>query len=136
MKRSELEALDKADLVALAERQAERIAELEARLSGVDGRLEELERRTMRGAAPFAREDAKRARSPKRPGRKGGHDGAFRIRPDDDDVGRWIDVPLERCPGCGAALDPASDEVFDQTIIDAPPAAPSMPRPRHRRSSA
>lgn len=71
MKRSELEALDKADLVALAERQAGRIAELEARLSGMDGRLEELERRTMRGAAPFAREDAKRARSPKRSGRKG-----------------------------------------------------------------
>ena len=128
MKRSELEALDKADLVALAERQAERIAELEARLSGMDGRLEELERRAMRGAAPFAREDAKRASSPKRPGRKGGHDGAFRIRPDDDDVDRWIDVPLERCPGCGAALDPASDEVFDQAIIEVPPAAPEIIR--------
>ena len=53
MKRSDLEALDKGRLVDLAEALAARIAELEARLAGIDGWLEELERRAMRGAAPF-----------------------------------------------------------------------------------
>ena len=128
MKRSDLEALDKPGLVDLAERQAARIAELEARLAGVDGRLEELERRAMRGAAPFARPPEKRSKTRKRPGRKGGHDGAFRVRPEDSDVDRWIDVALERCPDCGLALDPASDEAVEQTVIEVPRVAPEIIR--------
>jgi hypothetical protein len=128
MKRPELEALDKSDLVALAEAQAARIDELEARLAGVDARFEELERKAMRGAAPFARSDGKRSKAPKRPGRKGGHEGAFRVRPEDDAVDRWIDVPLERCPGCGGALDPDTDAAIEQTIIEIPPAAPEIVR--------
>ena len=128
MNRSELEALAKRDLVDLAERQALRIAELEARLASIDGRLEELERKAMRGAAPFARDGAKRCKTPKRPGRKGGHAGSFRVRPDDDAVDRHVDVRLERCPGCGATLDPATDEAIEQTVIEVPPVAPENVR--------
>ena len=128
MNRSELEALDKSELVELAERQAERIADLEARLAGVDRRLEEIERKAMRGAAPFARPEDQRARAPKRPGRKGGHEGAFRARPSDDEVDRWIDVPLERCPHCGDALSSETDQAVEQTIIEAPPVAPEVVR--------
>jgi hypothetical protein len=61
MNRADLDALDRAGLVALALRQAERIAELE--------------RGALRGAAPFARPEGKRLPSPQRPGRKGGHAG-------------------------------------------------------------
>ena len=103
MDRSELEALAKPDLIDLAERQAGRIAELEARLAGIDHRVEELERKAVRGAAPFAREGTGRRKAAKRPGRKGGHKGSFRVRPDDDAGDRDIDVPVDQCPGCAAA---------------------------------
>lgn len=128
MERSDLEALEKAELVALAERQARRIAELEARLSGLAERLEALERRSARGAAPFAREDEKRAKAPRRPGRKGGHEGTWRRRPDDDAVDCHVDVPLERCPDCGLAFDPATDRAVEQTIIDVPPVTAQVVR--------
>ena len=81
MNRADLEALDRATLADLVLRQAERLAELEARLAEMERRFEELERRASRGAAPFARPESKRSPSPKRPGRKGGHVGACRIRP-------------------------------------------------------
>src|SRR5437764_11660868 len=81
MNRAEVDSLDKTALVELVLRQAERIAQLEARLAEQEQRLAELERRGVRGAAPFARPESKRSPSPKRPGRKGGHEGLFRVRP-------------------------------------------------------
>src|SRR5262249_40891673 len=124
MNRADLESLDKARLVELALRQAERIAELEARLAGLEGRFAGRERRAVRGAAPFARPESKRSLSPKRPGRKGGHEGLFRVRPPDEEVDRHIDVPLECCPHCGDRLASASDQVVEQTIIEVPPVRP------------
>ena len=128
MKRTELEALDKASLVDLAEKQAARIADLEGRLAGIDAQLEELERRAMRGAAPFARPPEKRSKACKRPGRKGGHDGFFRVRPSEEDVARRIDVPLEQCSACGAALDPTTDVTIEQTLLEIPPITPEIIR--------
>jgi hypothetical protein len=129
MNRSELESLNKTALVDLALRQGERIAELEARVATLEGRLlemaqrfEELERRAMRGAAPFARPEGKRSTSPKRPGRKGGHGGSFRVRPPEDAVDQRIEVALTHCPRCGTALAPETDEPLEQTLIEAPPA--------------
>lgn len=90
--------LSKSHLVELVLRQAERIAELETRLGEMERRFEELERRALRGAAPFARPESKRARSPKRPGRKGGHEGVFRVRPPEEAVNCRIEVPLTHCP--------------------------------------
>jgi transposase len=115
MNRAELELLDKASLVELVLRQAAMIAELARR-------LEELERRAVRGAAPFARPPDKRSISPKRPGRKGGHEGSYRVRPADEAVDRRIEVALTHCPRCGAALAAAADEVLEQTLIEAAPA--------------
>src|SRR5688572_22005012 len=95
-------------------RQAERMAELEARLAEMERRFEELERRASRGAAPFARPESKRSPSPKRPGRKGGHAGACRIRPPEETVDRRIEAPLTRCPHRDGALAPETDEILEQ----------------------
>src|SRR5436190_24227273 len=121
MNRDDLESLDKASLVDLALGQAKRIAELEGRLAEMERRLAELERRAVRGAAPFARPESKRSPSPKRPGRKGGHEGLFRVRPPYEEVDCRIEVPLERCPHCGDRLTVERDQVIEQTIIEVPP---------------
>ena len=128
MNRADLEALDRATLADLVLRQAERMAELEARLAEMERRFEELERRASRGAAPFARPESKRSPSPKRPGRKGGHVGACRIRPPEETVDRRIEAPLTRCPHCGGALAPETDEILEQTLIEAPPVRPHVIR--------
>lgn len=128
MNRADLEALDRATLADLVLRQAERLAELEARLAEMERRFEELERRASRGAAPFARPESKRSPSPKRPGRKGGHVGACRIRPPEETVDRRIEAPLTRCPRCGGALAPETDEILEQTLIEAPPVRPHVIR--------
>ena len=128
MNRAYLDSLDKAALVDLALRQAERIAELEVQLADLERRFAELERRAFRGAAPFARPESKRSPSPKRPGRKGGHEGVFRVRPPDEEVDRRIEVPLEHCPHCGDTLAPETDGVVEQTIIEVPPVRPEVIR--------
>ena len=128
MHRADLEALDNATLADLVLRQAERVAELEAWLVEMERRFEELERRALRGAAPFARPEGKRSPSPKRPGRKGGHEGACRVRPPEEAVDRRIDVPLTRCPHCGGALAPETDALLEQTLIEAPPVRPHVIR--------
>jgi len=128
MNRAEVDSLDKTALVELVLRQAERIAQLEARLAEQEQRLAELERRAVRGAAPFARPESKRSPSPKRPGRKGGHEGLFRVRPPDEEVDCRIEVPLERCPHCGDRLTGERDQVIEQTIIEVPPLRPQVIR--------
>ncbi len=128
MNRAELESLDKASLVDLVLRQGERIAALEAQLVELAGRLAELERRAVRGAAPFARAEEKRSAAPKPPGRKGGHEGLFRVRPEEADVDERIEVPLERCPHCGEELSPAADRAVEQTIVELPPYRPHLIR--------
>jgi transposase len=120
MTRAELESLDKASLVEVALRLAERGAELEARQIDLERRFDELSRLVVRGAAPFSRPESKRSASPKRPGRKGGHEGASRQRHSDGDVDEWIEVPLERCTRCGAGLASETDKVVEQTLIEAP----------------
>lgn len=128
MKRDDLDSLDKASLVDLALRQAQRIGELEARLTEMEVRFVALERRLVRGAAPFGRPESKRSPSPKRPGRKGGHEGSFRVRPPDEEVDRRIEVTLERCPYCDDRLAAATDEVVEQTIIEVPQVRPEVIR--------
>lgn len=120
MNRAELESLDKAALVDLALRQAARISELEAGLANLERRFEELARVALRGAAPFARPQTKRSSSPKRSGRKKGHEGTSRRRHDDSEIDQRIDAPLEACPQCGEAFATETDEVIEQTIVEAP----------------
>ena len=126
MKRKDLEKLDKAALVDLVLDQAGRIASLEARLLEMAARLEEVERRAMRGAAPFSRGSGKPAGERKRPGRRKGHEGSRRDRPGDGTVNERVDVPLERCPACDAALAAATDRALTQWIVEVPPIFPRI----------
>jgi len=128
MNRADLDSLDRTSLIELVLRQAERIAALEGQLAELGQRLAELERRSVRGAAPFARPESKRSLSPKRPGRKGGHEGMFRVRPPDAEVNRRIEIPLEHCPHCGDRLAGTTDEIVEQTIIEVPPVRPEVIR--------
>src|SRR6202043_963658 len=79
----QLEALraQNASLHQQLEVKTKRIAQLEAA-------LQEAQRAAHRQAAPFRVEPQKRAVAPKRPGRKRGHPGAFRHKPDhiDEDI--------------------------------------------------
>ena len=135
MNRRDLETLDREALVDLAERQARlieaqdrRIADLQAKLSGLEERFAALERQSLRGAAPFARPEAKRKTSPGRPGRKGGHDGRYRVRPPDEMIDRRIEVGLTACPHCGGALAAATERAIEQTIVEVAPATPEVIR--------
>ena len=128
MDRAKLESLDTATLVELVLRQTERIAELGGQLADMERRFEELERRSMRGAAPFARPEGKRSAAPKRPGRKGGHEGACRVCPPEEAIDCRIEAPLTQCPHCGEALKPETDEILEQTLIEAPLACPQVIR--------
>jgi hypothetical protein len=60
MTRAALDSLDKAALANLLLRQAEQIAELEARLIGMEHRFAEVERRTLRSTQPSARSETNR----------------------------------------------------------------------------
>ena len=60
MTRAEVDSLDKASLADLLLRQAEQIAELEARLVGMERRFAEVERHGLRGAGASARGEVNR----------------------------------------------------------------------------
>jgi len=72
--------------------QTKRIAQLEEALQAA-------ERAAHRQAAPFRIEEKKRVLTPKPPGRKHGHPGAFRHQP--DHIDESIEVALCVCPHCG-----------------------------------
>lgn len=115
-----------------------RIAELEAQLHEalalieqlrqenrrLRERLEELERAAARQAAPFRRPEAKKipAEQRKKPGRKPGHPGAFRTTP--QQIDEVIDLPLDRCPGCGGSVQQV--RVVEQIIEEIEPIRPRV----------
>jgi transposase len=75
---------------------------LRAQVAALQARVEELERASLRQAAPFRVPPEKRKAEPRRPGRKKGHPGAWRPRPAHVDA--EVEVPLDGCPACGGAL--------------------------------
>jgi transposase len=95
-----------------------RIAELQAA-------LEAAQRAAHRQAAPFRIEAQKRAAAPKRPGRKHGHPGAFRHKPEQTD--EHIEVQLCSCPHCGGAQF-KDQHAIEQLIEDIPPVRPHVTR--------
>jgi transposase len=108
-----LEALKAA--LAENERLRRRIAELEAE-------LEEAKKLAARQAAPFRRREnlKKPEAEKKKPGRKPGHPGAYRVRPQILDES--LEVPLCGCPHCGGPVnDPQKCEQFIQEL---PPIQP------------
>ena len=116
----ELEALrvQNASLHQEREVQTKRIAQLEEALQAA-------QRAAHRQAAPFRIEPQKRAVAPKRPGRKHGHAGAFRHKP--DHIDEHIEVELCCCPHCGGSRfkDP---HTIEQLIEDIPAVRPHVTR--------
>jgi transposase len=98
--------------------QTQRMAQLEEALQGA-------ERAVHRQAAPFRIEEKKRVLTPKPPGRKHGHRGAFRHQP--AHIDQAIEAQLCACPHCGATefMDPSRIEQF---IEDIPPVRPQVTR--------
>ena len=120
-----------------ADSQNKRIAELEAenqslreQLRKALERIEELEQAGHRQAAPFRRRPKKiiPPEQRKRPGRKEGHEGTYRMTP--DSIDEQIDVPLERCPHCGGPLEEI--RVVEQVIEEVEPVRPKVTRLRTR----
>ena len=81
------------ELVELVQQLRRRIAELEDQL-----------REAHRQAAPFERREAlkKPPQEKKSPGRKPGHPGQYRVRP--ERIDREEEVPLAACPNCGGEV--------------------------------
>jgi transposase len=98
--------------------QAKRIAQLEEALQAA-------ERAAHRQAAPFRIEEKKRLSAPKRPGRKPGHPGAFRHKP--DQIDEDIEVQLCSCPHCGGTQFKDHTAV-EQLIEDIPSLRPYVTR--------
>ena len=122
-------------LIDLVAQQAQRIIEqqqqinaLNQQLSQLQERLDKLERQSKRGAAPFAIDQDKRKTDRKRSGRKGGHKGQYRQRPDDTEIDQYIEVPLTHCPDCGGLLCEHTKQTVEQTIIESPPIKPQLIR--------
>lgn len=107
---------ENASLREQIEAKTKRIAELEEA-------LEAAERAAHRQAAPFRIEEQKRALEPKRPGRKPGHPGAFRQKP--DHIDEEITVQLCSCPNCGGTQFKDQSEI-EQFIEDIAPIVPKV----------
>ena len=116
----ELDALrtENASLHQQLEVKTKRIAQLEEALQAA-------QRAAHRQAAPFRVEPQKRAVAPKRPGRKRGHPGAFRHKP--DHIDEDIEVGLCSCPHCGGTQF-KDQNAIEQLIEDIPPVRPHVTR--------
>lgn len=101
-----------------------KVASLEDMVQRLLKRVDELERKGKRQAAPFSKGDPKK--KPKRPGRKkGGKKGRRNPRPKPKQVDETIDVPLpERCPDpeCQGELERV--RTAEQFQTDLPPVEP------------
>src|SRR3984893_16976456 len=116
----ELDALrtQNASLHQQLEVKTKRIAQLEEALQAA-------QRAAHRQAAPFRVEPQKRAVAPKRPGRKRGHPGACRHKP--EVIDESLEVQLCSCPYCGGSQfkDP---HTIEQLIEDIPSVRPHITR--------
>jgi len=77
----------------------QQIKDTDDRNQGLSAKVQELERKTARQAAPFRIPEKDRANDPRPPGRPKGHPGHHRSIP--DHVDEEITVPLKSCPQCG-----------------------------------
>jgi transposase len=114
----EVEALrvENASLHQQLEVKTKRIAELQ-------GALKAAQRAAHRQAAPFRVEPQKRALAPKRPGRKRGHPGASRHKP--EQIDEHIEAQLCCCPQCGGRQF-KDQHTIEQLIEDIPPVRPHV----------
>lgn len=110
------------ELATLVQHQAAEIARLKQRIA----ELEEQLRQALRQSAPFERRAAlkKPPDEKKPPGRKPGHPGAFRVRP--QRIDHEVEVPLAGCPGCGGEVSELTR--CEQIIEELPPIEPVRTR--------
>jgi hypothetical protein len=106
------------ELATLVAEQAVEIARLKQRIA----ELEEELRQARRQAAPFRRRETlkKPPEEKKSPGRKPGHPGAYRQRP--ERIDQEFVVPLEGCPHCGGQVRDVT--ACEQIIEELPPVEP------------
>ena len=129
-------------LLSIVERQARQLfaqqAELDKykhQLQALQGEVKALQESQFAGSvAPFRIDEKKRSRSPKKPGRKRGHTGAWRQSPPPSEHDEHIEVPLALCPDCGHDLDVGNQRAIEQTIIEAPVVVPRIIRLRTYRN--
>lgn len=115
-------------LLGVIERQAralltqqEELMAYQQQVEALQRQVKELEAKAAIGkVAPFRREESKRVGAPKRSGRKGGHQGQWRVCPPPREDDEHIEVLLEECPDCGNALERSGERAIEQTIIEAP----------------
>lgn len=94
----------------------------QATVRQLEQRVEQLQKEAHRQAAPFRRPDKERNPRPGRPGRKGGHPG--RCRPKPDHIDEQIHVPLDCCPCCGGAV--CDKQPLTQYIEEIPEVRPRV----------
>jgi transposase len=109
-------------LTQKVEQLQQQIKDLNDRNDGLSAKVQQLETKAARQAAPFRIEERKRAINPKKPGRPEGHPGSCRALP--DHVDEKIRVPLTACPECGGKV--GSRRQIVQYIEDLPVVRPRV----------
>jgi transposase len=122
--------MSKNELKSMRPSRCTHCVELEAANAALRSQLQELKealaaaaRAGKRQASPFGR--GQRKKNPKKPGRKPGHPGAKREKPDRVDQ-TLVAAPLDVCPDCGGPLEDERPEENYQT--DIPPVEPEVTR--------
>jgi transposase len=124
------------ELIAIILRQAGMIEQLQKELAelkqqlkdgndrndGLSAKVQELETKAARQAAPFRIEEDHRVQERKKPGRAKGHPGSCRAVP--DHVDQEIVVPLVECPHCHGQVGPRRPVV--QYVEDVPVVRPHV----------
>jgi len=98
--------------------------QLRQRVLQLEDTVEQLKRTAFRQAAPFRLPEERHNENPAPPGRKPGHPGSFRPKP--DHIDQTIEVPLQRCPHCLGPVDSVSSQ--EQFIEEIPQPRVSVTR--------
>lgn len=118
-----LSKLSKSELIEIILDQQELILTLQSRLSELEEKVLSLERSTKRQAAPFGRREDEKVSKRKKSGRKGGHQGYYRMVP--DQVDEFKAVPLSSiCPYCSGSI--SEIQPLDQWIEELPEIRPKV----------
>ena len=114
--------------------QQQQLEQQQAAIAVLEQQLEQAQRRGKRQAAPFRVGRKKRKFRRKRPGRRPGHPGSWKQPPEASSSDEHIEVPLECCPECGAALEQCTQRPLEQTILEIPVVQPRVIRLRTYRN--
>lgn len=98
------------------------LQQAQATVQRLEEQLQDWQRKAFRQAAPFRRPDEQRNPHPARPGRKPGHVGAYRPKP--DHIDHHVHVPLPDCPHCHGLLQDKSQLI--QYIEEIPVVVPTV----------